>query len=409
VTRIAYLANSFPASSEPYVISEINALRARGLEVLPCSVRDPGSSQNIRNLSKQDILYFKPARAVALLRSLVLALRRSHTLADIIGEAMREKNESLSRRLRTLVHTALGIYFAALVEDRAVSHIHVHHGYFSSWVAMVAARLLGISYSITFHGSDVLINRAFLKPKLRHCSFCTTISEFNRTVLISAHPDAADRIFIRRMGVGVPPSEIPSDRSNAKFSMFAAGRLHPVKGFDFLLQACRKLVDSGFDFGCRVAGEGNERRHLEELLDQLALRDHVALLGQQSGAHLESHYRAADLVVLTSKSEGIPLVLMEAMARGKIVLAPRITGIPELVIHGKTGFLYTPGDLADFVATIRMIERSLRSLQVIRRAARAQVLAHFEREKNVAAFCDLLTSQVDLQNWPGLYAHPVLQ
>lgn len=409
VTRIAYLANTFPASSEPYVISEINALRARGVQVLPCSVRNQGSPQSGCNFSKHEILRFKPARVGTLLRSLSLVVSRPHILADIIGEVFSEKNECLPRRLRTLGHTALGIYFAALIENRAVSHIHVHHGYFASWVAMVAARLLSISYSITFHGSDVLVNRAFLKPKLQHCRFCTTISEFNRTVLISAHPDAAGRIFIRRMGVDVPPSGIQRDHINAKFSMFAAGRLHAVKGFDFLLQACRKLIDSGLNFSCRMAGEGNEREHLEELLDQLALRNHVALLGQQSGARLESHYQAADLVVLTSKSEGIPLVLMEAMAREKIVLAPRITGIPELIIHGRTGFLYAPGDLADFVAKVLMIERSLRSLQVIRRAARARVLAHFEREKNVAAFCDLLTSQVDPQNSPGLYAHPVLQ
>ena len=409
MSRIAYLANALPASSEPYVMAEINALRARGLEVLPCSVRVPNSRDGGCDFPKQDILYFKPARVGALLRSLALIVRRPHVLAAIISEAIGEKNESLLRRLRALLHTLLGTYFAALMEKQGVCHIHVHHGYFASWIAMVAARTLDIPYSITFHGSDLLVHRAFLKPKLQHCKFCTTISEFNRTVLISAHPASADKIFIRRMGVSVPLSAVQPDRPSSRFSMLAAGRLHAIKDFDFLLLACRKLIDSGFDFSCRMAGEGNERKHLEELLDQLTLRDHVALIGQQSGAQLEAHYRAADLVVLTSKSEGIPLVLMEAMAREKIVLAPRITGIPELVIDGKTGFLYAPGDLADFVAKVRMIERTFRSLQAIRRAARAHVLAHFEREKNVAAFCDLLISQVEAQTPPKFNAHPVLQ
>ena len=408
MSRIAYLANLFPVASEPYVAAEIRALRARGAQVIACSVRHPSSDEE-RDALKQQTLYFTHVRARLIFRSLALAAKHRRILANIIKEAFSEKSARLSRRLRALVHTALGIYFAALIEDRAICHVHVHHGYFASWIAMVAARVLNISYSITFHGSDLLLHGAFLKTKLEHCRFCTTISEFNRTVLVSAQPTTAEKIFICRMGVMMPHAEHSSNIYNPPFSIFAAGRLHPVKDFDFLLRGCRTLIDSGFDFRCRIAGEGNERKHLEELLDRLSLRDHVTLLGQQSSIQMEAHYRIADLLVLTSRSEGIPLVLMEAMARQQIVLAPRITGIPELVIDGKTGFLYAPGDLADFVRKVRMIERSTCFLQVIRRAASNHVVAHFERKKNVAGFCDLLISQISAQSLPEPYAHPVLQ
>jgi glycosyltransferase involved in cell wall biosynthesis len=101
-----------------------------------------------------------------------------------------------------------------------------------------------------------------------------------------------------------------------------------------------------------------------------------------------------DLVVLTSRSEGIPLVLMEAMAHGRTVLAPRITGIPELVEDGKTGFLYQPGSIEDFVERVEMISRSRPALGPLRCAARRHVLAHFNREWNLAAFADTFIGQI---------------
>jgi len=112
--------------------------------------------------------------------------------------------------------------------------------------------------------------------------------------------------------------------------------------------------------------------------------------------------------VLTSRSEGIPLVLMEAMVRGKTVLAPRITGIPELVQHGKTGFLYRPGSLEDFVTQVERISKSQSTLGPIRNAARQHVIEHFNREKNIAAFGKNFLGRVGTME-TKLYENPVLQ
>jgi glycosyltransferase involved in cell wall biosynthesis len=103
---------------------------------------------------------------------------------------------------------------------------------------------------------------------------------------------------------------------------------------------------------------------------------------------------ACDLVALTSRSEGIPLVLMEAMAYGKTVLAPAITGIPELVINGRTGFLYTSGSLQDFVTRVEEIIESGKALARVGKAARQHVIEKFNREKNLAAFAELFLRQV---------------
>jgi len=129
-------------------------------------------------------------------------------------------------------------------------------------------------------------------------------------------------------------------------------------------------------------------------MHELRLNDQVTLLGHVPRQELFEYYAEADLVVLTSHSEGIPLVLMEAMACGKVVLAPDITGIPELVVDGKTGFLYKPGALEEFVWRAQQICGSLKQLDAVRRAARQHVRTHFNQRNNLERLGDLFLEQV---------------
>lgn len=191
--------------------------------------------------------------------------------------------------------------------------------------------------------------------------------------------------------------------------MLAVGRLHLVKDHAFLFRACHELKKHGADFLCLVAGEGPERPWLEHLIPNLRLEKHVKLLGHLSRQELDAHYESCDVVVLTSRSEGIPLVLMEAMARGKTVLAPAITGIPELVRDGETGFLYRAGSLEDFTAKIETIRNSPAALPRLRHAARQYVLEHFDREKNLAAVADLFVSRITQKVRHNPNENPVLQ
>jgi glycosyltransferase involved in cell wall biosynthesis len=188
--------------------------------------------------------------------------------------------------------------------------------------------------------------------------------------------------------------------------MLSVGRLHLVKDHDFLIRACRMLKNRGVPFVCLIAGDGPERVSIEGLIRDLDLRDEVRLLGHLSRHQLDIRYAATELVVLTSRSEGIPLVLMEAMVRGIPVLAPTITGIPELVLDGKNGFLYRPGSLEDFVARVELVHRSESALGPLGRAARQHVLQHFNREKNLAAFCDLILSHIRPTNIRPTTEHP---
>ena len=338
-------------------------------------------------------------------------VRRWDRIASLVVRALLQGKESPKRRLKTLIHTWLGAYYAVLLQKRGVDHIHVHHGYFGSWIAMVAARLLGVSFSLALHGSDLLLHAAYLDSKLKHCKFCVTISEYNRRFILEHFPGIdPGKIVVSRLGVDAPASQDSRVRETRNahhtFSLLAVGRLHAVKDHAFLLRACARLHDHGLDFECVIAGEGRERQRLESLIRKKQLGERVTLLGHVSSHQMGSLYRRADVVVLTSRSEGLPLVLMEAMARGKIVLAPIITGIPEIVIVGKTGFLYAPGSLEDFVEKLLFFQRLILSedrlavsrLDWVRYAARVQVLQNFSRIKQLNNFGDLFLQRTAIDS-----------
>jgi len=422
VLTIAYLANLFPSPVEPYVVDEIEEVRRRGVKVIPSSVwrPEPVAQCAVPAGVIEGTICLWPLRWRTLLDAAWLCVRQARCLAGLVRRVIVEGRESPLRRAKALLHTWLGAYYALQLQGRGVELIHVHHGYFGSWVGMVAARLLGAGFSMTLHGSDLLLHASYLDVKLKECRFCLTVSEYNRRYILQHYRETdPHKVIVSRLGVDLPAADLTPRRfreaDSAELVLLAAGRLHAVKNLAFLVRACAELRDRGIPLQCLIAGEGRERPRLESLICHLRLETEVRLLGHIPRKKLASLYGTADVVVLTSRSEGIPVVLMEAMALGCIVLAPAITGIPELVIHGRTGFLYAPGSQEDLVAQVVRIQSLLAEgtsrgmnpaahsqrflLEHVRRAARAHVREHFNRRKNLARFCDLLLEQVVEREW----------
>lgn len=444
---VAYLANQFPSPVEPYVVDEIEELRGRGVEVIAGSARRPDESARSSGAGERDpesvdpeTVVLQPVPIALVVEAAWFCLRRWGRIADLLGRVIFQGRETLVQRGKALVHTWLGACYALRLQKREVEHsqvqhIHVHHGYFGAWVAMVAARLLNVGYSVTLHGSDLLTGAAFLDTKLKNCRFCVTISEYNRRYILEHYSTIeAGRVVVARLGVDdVPePGRFPAaalqssivkgpivrssgdSQSDSRLHLLAVGRLHAVKDHAFLLRACVQLRQRGLHFQCEIAGEGPERHNLERLVQEYGLEERVRLLGHVPREQRDTLYHRADLVVLTSRSEGIPLVLMEAMARGKIVVAPAITGIPELVVAEQTGFLYEPGSVEDFVARVLWIYSrvSVREpagdsrrapgasqfdrlhLDSVRQRAREQVRLHFNRRKNLELFGDVFLERI---------------
>ena len=186
---------------------QIQELLRRGVEVIPGTVRKTQATRGepVNLDSESEILCLQPVRLLILFRALGFAARRWRRIAPLVTRILLRGRESPKRRLKALLHTWLGAYYAVLLRGRGVEHIHVHHGYFGSWIAMVAARLLGVNFSLALYGSDLLLDGAYLDTKLKNCRFCVNISEYNRRYILDHFP-AIDptKIVVSRLGVDVP-------------------------------------------------------------------------------------------------------------------------------------------------------------------------------------------------------------
>lgn len=412
---IVYLTNSFPEPVESYVWEEIRELRSHGKVVIPCSMRRPkhAASESARFI--RETRYAFPLQPWVCLGASWLLLRHFWAIRDLIRRAIGGP-ESLSRKLRTLVHTWLGAYFAQLLGRKSVSHIHVHHGYFSSWAGMIAARILGVGFSMTLHGSDLLVRADYLDVKLAESRFCFTISDFNRRYILNHYQSVApSKVLVQHLGIdtGFWRDARPCP-SHQAFSILSVGRLHAVKNHGFLLLACHALKHAGVQFRCVIAGDGEERGQLQQLITTLGLEDDVTLLGHVRREHLPALYAAADVVVLTSHSEGVPVTLMEAMAMEKLVIAPRISGIPEIVIDGENGFLYDADSMDDFLGKLQIMLRCGPLMDSMRRAARRQIVSNFNANLNLADFASRFLQRLETPQPQDLteadpHENPVLQ
>jgi len=409
---VAYLANQFPSEVEPYVGDEIEELRSRGVRVITGSVRQASAAAETPAMGHAPELLVLPVRPLVLLKAAWLAVRRWKRISGLMFRVVCQGREGPWARIKALLHTYLGACYAVLLAGQKVDHIHAHHGYFGSWIAMTAARLLNAGFSLTLHGSDLLVHGAYLDTKLESCHFCLTISDYNRRYILERYPKVdPNKILVSRLGVELPRTMAPPTSSYCKqeLSLLAVGRLHAVKDHAFLIRACAQLRARDLPFECSIAGDGPERGKLERLIRRFGLESRVTLLGHVPRECMDSLYDRADVVVLTSRSEGIPLVLMEAMARGKIVLAPGITGIPELVIDGQTGFLYQSESMGDFLAQLLFIRSLLQTsltcdasyraaaanqLNWVRHAAQVQVSHNYNHKKNLQAFAELFMERI---------------
>lgn len=414
MTTIAYIANEFPSPLEPYVIDEIVELRRRGARVICCSGKrvSPNHLSLAERVFWKETRFFQPLCDDELLKSARRLVSNRRDLWQLLRPLLWERGPSPSLRMRALGHTLMGAALAEQLDPLEVEHIHAHHGYFAAWMALTAAHLLGIGFSFTLHGSDLLRRAELLAAKLRACKFCLTVSDYNRQHILHHYPSTPEeKIVVQRLGVdratSSPAASPTSGTSAAKFCLLAVGRLHRVKDYRLLIDACAALRNCGLNFVCWIAGEGPERPALEKQIAALRLQSQVYLIGYVPRADLPGYYRYADLVVMTSQSEGIPVALMEAMAHEKLVLAPAITGIPELIEHQRTGFLYQSGSLPDFVNAVRWIEANKASLSRIRSDAAASIALSYNRQRNLRSFAEQFLSRVSPSEHD--HAHPLLQ
>ena len=357
---VAYLVGEYPAVSHTFVLREVAALRAAGLEILTCSIRRTGPEHHRgpaeRAESAATFNVLDAARSPGrLIGAQIAALRRPGLYVRTLGKAWSMRGPGLRAALYQLIYFIEATVLAQHLRRRGVAHLHNHFAQASCTVALLAARLAGIPFSFTLHGpadfTDPKLWR--LDAKIADAAFVSCISHFCRSqAMLVSPPDHWPRLHI--VHCGVEPARYDAPPATGKNLLFV-GRLTAAKGVPVLIEAMARIRAAHPDAHLTLIGDGPDRAGLERLVRRLDLSDAVTFAGYKSQDEVALTLARTAVFVLPSFAEGVPVVLMEAMAARRPVVATRIAGIPELVEDGVSGHVVAPGDgaaLADAVCDI---------------------------------------------------------
>jgi glycosyltransferase involved in cell wall biosynthesis len=389
--KLAYLVSAYPAISHTFILREIRGLRALGHEIVTASINRPDRPvETMEAYERQEArgTYFVKAGGVrGALGALACWLLRSpgrllSTFAFGLGL------HGGGRSWVGLAYATEAAMVARWMQRRKVAHLHVHFGNAGATVGMLVKRLTGCHLSYTIHGPDEFddVPGQLLALKMREADAVICISQFARGQLMRIS-DPAHWGKFRLCRLGVAPSQFrfalrglsPVPR------LLCVGRLTPAKCQVLLVQACGRLRDAGVPFQLTLVGAGPDRPRVERAIRELGLQDRITLTGALNQKEVREQFARADVFVLPSLAEGIPVVLMEAMASGVPCVTTPVNGIPELVEHGRTGLLARPGDAESLAEQLQRLIDDPALRRELALAARDKVLADFDLERNVAA------------------------
>ena len=426
---IGYVLKRYPRLSETFILQEILGLERLGLRLHIFAIMDP--HEKIVHPDVQRV-----RAPVHYLRTSLIAdtvhMLMSH--AKLFVSAPRRYLSALKHVLATRQPTRRGLYLALkhfmeagylaeLARRYQIDHLHAHFATNPTSLARFAQLLIGIPFSFTAHAKDIYTgdpNR--LADKIQYSDFAVTCTAYNRRYLDSLVQRrelaaAASKIHLIYHGVDVarfrPLTFAPTRAATFEASLpkppliLSVGRLVAKKGHPFLIQACQILKQKGHHFVCDIYGTGPLRTELEKLVQQLDVEDCVSLQGARTQEELVAIYQAAHVFVLApfiledGDRDGLPNVLLEAMACGLPVIASDISGIPELITNNETGLLVAPRDVSGLASALErmLVDSPLRAH--LAAMGRRRVERHFGAENNFSRLAALFGSPSEDWADPG--------
>jgi glycosyltransferase involved in cell wall biosynthesis len=357
--RIAYLVNRYPTVSHSFIRREILALERPGVEVMRIALREwkPELLDTENQLERERTRYVLSKGAIAFLMAVArMLLTRPVRLLRALVLALRMGYRGDRPLPVHLIYLAEACYIEHLLRVASVQHLHAHFGTNSAEVAMLVHALGGPRWSFTIHGPKEYDNVQLvgLAEKIRRSAFVVAISSYGRSQLYRlVEHEHWSKVYVVHCGLepawfttAVHP--VPSARR-----LVCVGRLCEQKGQLLLVEAARRLATRGVAFELVLAGDGELRSEIETSIRRYKLQDRVRITGWISGAEVREQIQAARALVLPSFAEGLPIVIMEAMALKRPVISTFVAGIPELVQPGQHGWLVPAGDVEALADAMR--------------------------------------------------------
>lgn len=400
--KVAYMMSRFPKLTETFVLYEIVAVQAQGVqvEVYPLQ-RERTSVMHPEAVPLVEAAHFLPLLAFRFLGAHWYYLRRKpRQYFRALWDSLRATWGSARYFFGILAFFPKIVQFARMMERDEIAHIHAHFASHPAAAAFIIHRLTGIPYSFVAHGSDLHRDQHMLCEKVAESAFTVTISHYNARVIASVcGEEALEQVAILRYGVDTEVFT-PRPRYNTNgghdkpLVILNIGTMHEVKGQTYLIEACRLLKERGVRFTLEFIGDGPDQPALEAQVAAAGLAASTVFHGRLQRQAIVERLQQVDILVTPSvpssdnRREGIPLVLVEAMASGVAVIASDLSGIPELVLHEQTGLLTPPRDSAAIADALERLARDPALRQQLADGGRAKVLREFDLATNAAALIE---------------------
>jgi glycosyltransferase involved in cell wall biosynthesis len=399
--KIGYVVSRFPQLSESFVLREIDQLEREGVEVVLCPllrqdepVRHPAAARWVERA------WYSPFVSRELLRDAGrYLLQQPRAVARAYGASFSRVATTPNFLIGTAGISLKALHLARRLEQAGVGHVHAHFATHPATAAWLIHRVAGIGYSFTAHAHDIYVHTAMLREKLAEARFVATISTYNRDLL--ARYGDVSKVHVVHSGVDLALYPFRLPHRGRPFRIMSVASLQPYKGLDNLVRACALLGRGRMPpFTCDIVGSGELEGELRRLVDSLGLEGVVRLLGPRAEEDVRGLLFSADLFVLPSvvtrsgKKEGLPVVLIEALATGVPAVATAISGVPEIVRHGETGLLVPPGNVEALAASIQEVAEDPAGAAARAQRGRALVESEFRLDVNVRKLVKLFRDAV---------------
>lgn len=394
--------NSYPVTSTTFIRREILALERQGVEIFRVALRTWGGElveDDDKAEQKRTRYVLHDGPAPLLLAVFRVLATRPTCFARAFLLALRMSRRAERPLFVHLIYLAEACRIESWLRDEGIQHVHAHFGTNTAEVAMLVHVLGGPPWSFTVHGPEEFDKALIigLSEKLRRCAFVIAISSYGRSQLYRwAEHDDWPKIHVVHCGLDQKFFTGPADLPSSSRQLLCLGRLCEQKGQLLLIEAARNLVEDGIEFELVLAGDGELRTEIEALIARYKLHDTVRITGWISSEKVREELLAARALVLPSFAEGLPVVLMEAMALRRPVISTYIAGIPELVCSGENGWLVPAGNVEALVKAMRAcLEAPTELLIRMGEAAHIRALACHDVDQEARKLVALISQTIN--------------
>ncbi len=399
--RIAYLISQYPATSHTFILREVVALRSLGFDIRTIAIRGadrPAEKLTAAERAEQDrtVTVLPPGRNFLKAHFATILRRPARYLAGL-RLAIHLSGRDPRSFVFHLIYFLEAVVAGHSAHEQGVAHLHTH---FSSTVGVIAAKVFGLGFSVTIHGSGEFLSAGFrMREKVAASRFIVAVSHYSRSqIMFAADPADWPKLELCRLGVDpaiFQPGERARDHSaDEEWRVICVGLLGAVKAQRILIDSCRRLVSDGWKLRLHLVGAGPDRESLENHAVAAGMKDRVVFEGARNQEEVVALYRRSDIFALASFAEGVPVVLMEAMAIELPCVATWVNGVPELIRNEEEGLLVAPSDVEGMAGAIGRLLADPELRERLGKAGRQRVLRDYDLRKNTTVLAEVFRKRI---------------